>query len=370
METENNMATKSLHEQALAHVEELRKVAFENAKNVLIEAIVPDIKKMVEGALDENPVLEVGAGDEEEEGKEDKLKLPPEVEALMQAGAMPALSKLSPQVGEAGIYEAGDDEEEMPADLDLPKVKADKDDEDEDKKEAGEEEDKMEETKLAAEAKDAEEKDMDEVVNITTEDIRKAFKEVLQSELSEASVTKSFGEPQDVDEGGLLDKKSGETQFKDAEPPAAQDWTVKEAKAYVAKASKALEALKTENAELRKAYALLKQNLSEVHLFNHRLLHAQKLIRKNGLSGAKANAVIEAFDRAASVREVELIYKSLSESLTKIAGVVTEARDIKVAKASRTVKPSATVLQEGAEREGNEQFSRWATLAGLKDAVK
>ncbi len=360
------MATKSLHEQALTDVEELRKVAFENAKNVLIEAIVPDIKRMVEGALDENPVLEVGVDDQD--GKEDKLmKLPPEIEALMQAGVMPALAQLAPQMGEAGVYEVDDEADALPAELDLPKVKGDKDEEQD---EAGEEDKEMDELALAAEAKDVEEKEMDEVVNLTTEDLRKAFKEVLQSELSEASVTKSFGAPQSADEGGLLDKKSGETQFKDAEAPAAKDWTVKEAKAYVAKVYKANQTLKTENAELRKAYLLLKQNLSEVHLFNHRLLHAQKLIRKNGLSGTKANAVIEAFDRATSVREVELVYKSLSESLTKIAGVVTEARDIKGAKASRTVKPSATVLNEGAEREGGEQYSRWATLAGLKDAVK
>ncbi len=361
------MSKKTLHEQAVADVAELRKVAFENAKNVLVEAIVPKIKEMIEGELGENQLaIEMGAPD-----AEDEKMLPPEAEAAAMMGmGMPAGTGMPPlvQVANPGVYEVED--EEAPLDLDLPKLKGDGDDEEAEEKddEKGDEDKDMDEVKLG-EAKDADEekKDdaVDEVVRISEDDLREAFKSVLKSELSEAAVTKSFGDVKTAEEGGIADKKSGEHQWADEEAPASQDWTVKEAKAYVAKASKANRALKTENEQLRKAYSLLKQNLSEVHLFNSKLLHAQKLIRKNGLSGAKSNAVIEAFDRANSVREVELIYRSLSESLTKIAGVVTEARDIKAAKASRTVKPSSTLLQEGAANEGNSQYDRWATLAGI-----
>ncbi len=368
------MATKTLHEQAIADVAELRKVAFENAKNVLVEAIVPKIKEMIEGELGENQLaIEMGVP-----GEDDEQQLPPEAEAMAAmglpvggAGGMGAGMPPLIQVANPGVYEVED--EEAPLDLDLPKLKGDDDEEkaekDDEKEDKGDEDKDMDEVKLANEAKDAEDKKddeaVDEVVRISEDDLREAFKSVLRSELSEANVTKGFGDVKTPEEGGLLDKKSGEHQWKDEEPPHAQDWTVKEARVYVAKVTKNNAALKSENAQLRKAYSLLKQNLTEVHLFNSKLLHAQKLIRTNGLSGAKSNAVIEAFDRAHSVREVELIYRSLSESLTKIAGVVTEAKDMKNAKASRTVKPSSTLIQEGADREGNSQFDRWATLAGI-----
>jgi hypothetical protein len=85
-------------------------------------------------------------------------------------------------------------------------------------------------------------------------------------------------------------------------------------------------------------------------------------------------AVIETFDRATNMREVELVYRSLSESL-KIAGVLGESKQVKAnkAKASRFTTPSSTILRESvvreeADRSGDNDFSsRMQKLAGLID---
>ena len=77
-------------------------------------------------------------------------------------------------------------------------------------------------------------------------------------------------------------------------------------------------------------------------------------------------SVIEAVDRAGNLREVELVYKSLSESF-KIAGVLKEGKKqtAKTAKSSRYTPASSTVLKESVEREDNSETARWAMLAGL-----
>jgi len=78
--------------------------------------------------------------------------------------------------------------------------------------------------------------------------------------------------------------------------------------------------------------------------------------------------VIEAFDNAKSVRDVELVYKSLTEGL-KMAGIVTEARKTsKKARSSSFTTPSSTLLKESIQKEEKQENSfaeRMKVLAGI-----
>ena len=127
-----------------------------------------------------------------------------------------------------------------------------------------------------------------------------------------------------------------------------------------------------ENKEYKQACEFLKRNLQEVNLFNSKLLYTNKLLHSAELNNKQRLGIIEAFDRAQSLREVELVYKSLSESL-KIAGVLGESKQtlrpsLKGPKGSRYTSSSSTVLQESVNKSDGDNFaSRMQELAGLVD---
>lgn len=370
---------KTLLEEALADAKLLKQTAIENAKNVLVEAISPKIKQFVESQLDE---CDMG-----DDGADDKLK-------KMGLGMADEVA--------VGMYEKQDqedecgDKEDMLGQMGLKNLgvgddsieEADEEQEDEDPcadKEEGEED--MEEANMnqfeVADVNEAKDKDEEEVkeetLDVTNEDLKAALSEVLSSlRLKEASVTKGFGDAEDATikasggaaAKGLVDEKSGEHMFSNVTAPAAKDMTVKEAFKIVAKEN---DKLKKENAEYKQVLSVLKKNLQEVNLFNSKLLFTQKLLNLSELNNKQRLAVIEAFDRAGNMREVELVYRSLSESF-KIAGVLGEGKQVKAkVRSSRFTTPSSTILRESvvreeAERSGDNDFSsRMQKLAGLID---
>lgn len=340
---------KNILEEAMEDARLLKETAIENAKNVLVEAISPKIKEFVDAQLGEAP-------------------------AAMVAG-------MQPQV-EAGMYEKHDDAEQ---DMELMKKLGLVDGADAQNKHEDEDEE-MDESLMSAlgvteaedkEKEEKEEEKVEEVMEITDNDLRAALSEVLggMKLKTEASVSKGFGDAKSADEGGLLDKKSGEHMFSDETPPAAQDFTVKESvyKNKIAALEKANATLKSENKEYKQACDFLKRNLQEVNIFNSKLLYTNKLLHSAELNNKARLAVIEAFDRATNLREVELVYKSLSESL-KIAGVLGESkqaqRTMKGPKGSRPTTSSSAVLNESANKEESaaDNFAlRMQELAGLVD---
>lgn len=372
---------KTLLEEALADAKLLKQTAIENAKNVLVEAISPKIKQFVESQLDE---CDMG-----DDGADDKLK-------KMGLGMADEVA--------VGMYEKQDqdecgDKEDMLGQMGLKNLgvgddsieEADEEQEDEDPcadKDEEEGEEDMEEANMnqfeVADVNEAKDKDEEEVkeetLDVTNEDLKAALSEVLSSlRLKEASVTKGFGDAEDATikasggaaGKGLADEKSGEHMFSNVTAPAAKDMTVKEAFKIVSQQNAKL---KKENAEYKQVLHVLKKNLQEVNLFNSKLLFTQKLLNLSELNNKQRLAVIEAFDRADTMREVELVYRSLSESF-KIAGVLGESKQVKATKAkgSRFTTPSSTILRESvvkeeAERSGDNDFSsRMQKLAGLID---
>lgn len=115
--------------------------------------------------------------------------------------------------------------------------------------------------------------------------------------------------------------------------------------------------------EYRNGIETLREQLSELNLFNAKLLYVNKLSQSRDISAAQHKAVVEALDGAKNLREAKLIYTSLSESLDKgnSATISESARRLSPGHASR---PTTT----GGTKRLNEstQLDRWATLAGLK----
>ena len=111
-----------------------------------------------------------------------------------------------------------------------------------------------------------------------------------------------------------------------------------------------------------------------MNVFNAKLLHTNKLLQETeSLTNEQRLTVIESFDDAKTVREVEFVYKSLSEAF-KIAGVLSESRKNKQPKSSRfTTSSTAKMLNEQADKaakeagadDQNEVFARMQKLAGI-----
>lgn len=106
----------------------------------------------------------------------------------------------------------------------------------------------------------------------------------------------------------------------------------------------------------------LREQLSDLNLFNAKLLYVNKLIQNSEVSPSQRRAVVEALDGAKNLREAKVLYKSLSESLTRSnpASLNESARRLSPGQASRPTTSGSTRLNESTE------VDRWATLAGIK----
>ena len=117
--------------------------------------------------------------------------------------------------------------------------------------------------------------------------------------------------------------------------------------------------------ELDEAYSVIEQlryTINEVNLLNAKLLYTNKLFRNFELNDTQKMKVIENFDRAASTREVKLVFSTLSESFKKPVAkkkVVKESKSY-ASKPTASTAPSREIISESAEF-----ANRWKKLAGL-----
>jgi len=117
-----------------------------------------------------------------------------------------------------------------------------------------------------------------------------------------------------------------------------------------------------DNSELEEAYstiAKLKETLTEVNILNAKLLYSNKLFRNFNLSESQKIRVIENFDRAQTVREIKLVYSTLTESLKVNAGKKNIAEGL-ASKAVGSTKPKKEIINESGDF-----ADRMKKLAGL-----
>tara|TARA_R100000479_G_scaffold149306_1_gene84838 strand:- start:570 stop:1328 length:759 start_codon:yes stop_codon:yes gene_type:complete len=119
-----------------------------------------------------------------------------------------------------------------------------------------------------------------------------------------------------------------------------------------------------DSSELEEAYNTIEElrgTLNEVNLLNAKLLYSLKLFKSNNMGDTQKASVIETFDRANSVREVKLIYTTISESLRGTTG--SQKKAISEGLASKPIGSTKPTNQPIVESNG---FSdRMRKLAGL-----
>jgi len=119
--------------------------------------------------------------------------------------------------------------------------------------------------------------------------------------------------------------------------------------------------LQAELTSYQSAVTDLQSQLAEMSLFNAKLLYTNKLLMNSDLSQTQRAQAIETLDDAASLREVKLLFKTLTESFSKRVEENASSRNI--GGASRPTQSASMNLNES--RESNET-RRWALLAGIK----
>jgi len=117
-----------------------------------------------------------------------------------------------------------------------------------------------------------------------------------------------------------------------------------------------------EKAELNEAIKVietLKSELNEVNLLNAKLLYVNKLFRSKTLTENQKVKVINAFDRAESVKEVKNIFETIKDAVTTdTKKTVNESRSF--ASKSAGVAPKKQPIVES-----NDFVSRMQKLAGI-----
>ena len=121
-------------------------------------------------------------------------------------------------------------------------------------------------------------------------------------------------------------------------------------------------------AELEEAYSVIKKlqsTINEVNLLNAKLLYANKLFRGYNLTNEQKGKVVENLDRTSSVREVKLVFATLSESMnfsgTERKGKRAIAESV-ASKPTRSTAPKKEIISEST----NEMAARFKELANIK----
>jgi hypothetical protein len=123
-------------------------------------------------------------------------------------------------------------------------------------------------------------------------------------------------------------------------------------------------------AELDEAMAVIKSlkgTINEVNLLNAKLLYTNKLFRGYNLTNEQKVKVVENLDRTNSVREVKLVYATLSESMKftgterKVAAVKKNITEGIASKAQASTAPAKEIIAENT----NELANRFKQLAGI-----
>jgi len=412
------MSNKDLLKQAIAEAKTIREAAIANAKEALEETLTPHLKEMLAQKLQEmedsdeeedfgtnavtgeklpNPADQIVAEEEEEEeGEEEETEEGEEEDIDVKDMSVEELKDL---IRDIVSQEVGHDEseEEMPGE-EAPEgddmVGMDSEEEidiNELLAELAEMEGEVEEGIGSAvrgvvnRVKDKAEKAYDAIQNAPETKFSKVLsKKIPETEPHSGANRVSEGELEEGMEeysSGKVDpmsmfsgKETGkelDVQLANAVKSAAkkvgmsvQDFMKKHILAQPGEKSAPRETSWNESAELDEALATVKQlrtQLQEVNLLNAKLLYVNKVFKANNLTESQKVNVVAAFDRAETVKEVKLVFETVSKNVVAKPVTIKEHKSF----ASKAVGTAATAGKKEIISEVSEQVARWQKLAGI-----
>lgn len=318
--------------EAIADAKAVKESAIANAKAALEESFTPHLKSMLAAKINEM--------EEEDELKEYAEEQP------------------SRDMDGDGDVDAEDVRmmKEIEEEMDLDEILAELEEMDEEQLNEVEEEeledsdaDGIPDEKDKAPKGEAEEEEEINLEDMSEEDL-KSFIESVIADMVKAGELEAGHESEEEEEEELKMTMEAEEEIDIDEAKDAKY------KAMEAKMKKMEEELN----ETRKALKTVKFDLNEVNLLNAKLLYTNKIFRNKNLTESQKVKVLGAFDKAANVKEVKLVFETISESLNTPKKSISESV---IGRASKPAGISTTTKQPIVE--SNEMITRFQKLAGI-----
>ena len=385
------MANKDLFKQAIAEAKSVREAAIANAKEALEETLTPHLKDMLAAKLQEmdaksEEVEEVV--NEVEEEVDEAMHKDKKDEAMHSKKKDEAKHKDDEKMEEATTEEVDE---------------AKHDDDDKMEETAIEEEEVTEEVPAVEEAEDdseesedeAEEADGDEdLKDLSVDQFKDMIRDIIAQEIGhsdapaddmdagdiegmgdepaaeepemaadeeEIDLDELIRELEDVAEG---DKEEKEMEEEVTEETSNQVEAQSDGKSYnINRVADVNEEAKENNSELDQALETietLKKELNEVNILNSKLLYVNKIFKSTNLSESQKVNVIAAFDKAETVKEVKLVYETVSDNVgTKKETTIKEHKG-SASKATGTTAKKPEIIAEVSDA-----VRRMQKLAGI-----
>jgi len=324
------MSNKDLLKQAIAEAKTIREAAIANAKEALEETLTPHLKDMLAAKLQEMDEKE------DEEVMDENIYEAEEEEVEAEEGEEGAEEEAGEE-GEEEELEIEDMSVEDLKDLIRDIVAQETGQGEEEEMGAGEEGPEGQDDMVSMD--DSEEIDINELL---------AELEGMDDEMEEGKKYEMEGMKKPKMEE--TDGYSKGTQQEPGKVNHAYTKTVKELKETQEDLNEALKAVK-----------ILRNQLQEVNLLNAKLLYVNKVFKSNNLSEGQKVNVIAAFDKAETVKEVKLVFETVSKNVVAKPATIKEHRSF----ASKATGNAQTTAPKEILSEVSEQVQRWQKLAGI-----
>jgi hypothetical protein len=415
------MANRDLLKEAIADAKSVKEVAIANAKAALEEAFTPYLKEKFSAKLAEmeaedmdeakeemdenysedsmeemsNPVMRKGLkGDDTEEKRTEKMR--EEEETMDEMDLDELLAELDEEMGkDKEMEETLNEQEEEEMEMDSEEEVEGEEEDEIDLEDMTEEElkdlieDVIEDMVRAGELEAGEEfesdEDEEEDIDIDMEDeeemvAERAYYGKNKGDKPRKSTAKEkdelLKEEEDMMDEGVMDKLKaiyndpemlGKIITVDGKKVSLKDFlglAASGATGGMAKSGAEKGPFNTEESvemdEMRQELEELASTLAETKLLNAKLLYSNKIFRAKNLTETQKVKVLEAFDKAASVKDAKLIYETLT-AIKETKLPVNESVRGMASKAAGIAPEKKPIL------EVNDQFARWKVLAGIKN---
>ena len=342
------MANKDLFKQAIAEAKSIREAAIANAKEALEESLTPHLKDMLAAKLQEMDDSSV-----EEEVVNETEDVEEAVEETVEEGDHSDEDKMEEEVEEGSM----EDENAM------EEAEDDSEESEDEAEDAGEEEELEDEEEV--EVKDMEVDDLKDLIrDIIAQEMGDGGEEELgMDDMDAGADVEPEGDMEVGAEDEEIDLDELLAELESATNEEVEEEVTEEVKEEEEKEVKK-EEVKEDNSELNEALntiETLQNQLSEVNLLNAKLLYVNKVFKSNNLNESQKVNIIAAFDKAETVKEVKLVFETVSDNfITKKVTKVNESKLGMASKATGTTAAKPEVISEVSDA-----VKRMQKLAGI-----
>lgn len=347
--------SRELLKEAIADAKAVKEAAIANAKAALEEAFTPHLKELLASKLES-----LEESEDMEEMKKYKMEEEmDEMEEMMHGKKEKGLEELDLEEILAELEGSLEEEDEM-----MNEAKKDDSEEESEEDEKEEKSEKKGDDELVGEMTEDELKNL--IMSVFDEmgieagpgdkgDMKDLESDIMAGEEADMGGEEDAEELEEIDLAALMEEIALEEAKKKKGKMMAKKEEKKEEK------DEEKEVMKEELEEAYSTIKTLRSELNEVNLLNAKLLYTNKIFKAKNLTESQKVKVLSTFDKATTVKEVKLVFESLSTSISNsnntVKAPIKESMGF-ASKASGIVKNNQTI-------ETDAVIARMKKLAGL-----